>query len=133
MARMDAQINQLVAGAPWAGDWLDDESIMPGGAKIDAAQYAANASGYKVIPSGTVIGRTFAERAAGTPFGIAADADDEVFIVAFDVTDALKKNDVELYRPGFVVKENFLPDFGTLSAAVKAKIRATYVSTIGVN
>lgn len=83
------------------------------------------------VVSGTFIGRTIAERDANTGFGPAADADDEFFFVAFDVTDVSNNPDVELYRQGGVVYENFLPVFSALSSAQKAKIRSLYVSSIG--
>jgi hypothetical protein len=35
--------------------------------------------------------------------------DDEIFIVAFDVTDAVTYPDVALYRLQGIVKENYLP------------------------
>ena len=84
------------------------------------------------IPSGTLIGRTYAERDAGTPYGPAADADDEIYLTAFDVTDVNNNNDVELYRHGGLVKENFLPEFDDLSATLKGKIRTLYETTVGV-
>jgi hypothetical protein len=87
----------------------------------------------KVIVAGTLLGRTFAERAAGTAFGPWATSDDECFIVAFDVTDADANNDVELYRPGSGVKENLLPNFASLSANALAALRAAYVTTRGVS
>lgn len=116
----------------WAGDWLDRNSLIPGGAKVLAAAITADANGKKPVPNGTLLGRTFAERDAGTAFGLAVDTDDEFFIVAFDVTDALNNNDVELYRPGMLVKENFLPGWPGLSSALKAKVRAVYRTTKGV-
>lgn len=85
------------------------------------------------IPSGTVVGRTIAERDAKTPFGPADAADDEIFLVAFDVSDALRVNDIELYRPNSIVKENYLPEVlaGTLDAGVLAEVRARYICTTG--
>jgi hypothetical protein len=97
----------------------------------DEARYGGVGTMPKRIEAGTLVGRTFAERAAGTAFGPAADADDEVLLVALDVTNAATNADVELYRPGSIVKENFLPGFATLSAALLAKLRATYVTTRG--
>jgi hypothetical protein len=97
----------------------------------DEARYVGVGTQPKRIIAGTLVGRTFAERAAGTSFGPAADADDEVLLVAFDVTDAARNSDVELYRPGSIVKENFLPNFSSLSVALLAKLRATYATTRG--
>lgn len=85
------------------------------------------------VVSGTLVGRTYAERDANTPFGVAADADDEFYLVAFDVTDVVNNPDCELYRHGGVVKETFLPVFSALSATQKSKIRTLYECTIGVN
>ncbi len=85
----------------------------------------------KNIPSGTLLGRTFAERDASTPFGPAADADDEIYLLAYDVTDAATNADCNLYRPGGIVKENFLLTFPALSVALKAKVRALYVCVRG--
>jgi hypothetical protein len=98
----------------------------------DQAVYAP-AGTVKRILSGTVIGRTIAERNAGTGFGPASDTDDEIFIVAWDVTDASINPEVELYRPGSVVKENFLPEVlaGTLDSDVLDEVRDRYVVTVG--
>lgn len=120
-------------GSPrWAGDYLDRDHLVPGGARLDAAQFAADANGVKYVQSGTIIGRSIAERDAGTGFGPAADTDDEIFLVAFDISDAAKVEDVELYRQNSVVYENFLPAFAAASAAVKAALRDRYVCTINV-
>lgn len=80
----------------------------------------------KVVKSGTLIGRTFAEAAAGTPFGPAASTDDQVYLLAFEVPDADKNREVELYRYGKLVKTNFLPGWSTMAAALQAKVRANY-------
>lgn len=98
----------------------------------DAATYTP-AGSLRTIPSGTVLGRTYAERDANTPFGPAADADDEVYLLVFDVPDALTNNDATLYRPGSIVKENLLGTFAALSTTLKAKVRATYVCVKGAN
>jgi hypothetical protein len=126
-------MNTTLTTPAWAGDYLNREHVVPGGAKVDAAAFTADASGKKFIQSGTVIGRTYAERLAGTAFGPALATDDEVLIVAHDVRDASGNTDVDIYRPGGVVKENFLPNFGTLAAGVLSKIRSLYQTTIGIN
>lgn len=204
MARIVDQTNQLTAAA-WAGDFLNREHMIPGGAKLVAASFvdtdavvatvgvagaagaatsipvaaltgpipngtllsfgtnkfarltaaaatgattltvaalptalvsgdAATYAGVGVtvtVPSGTVVGRTLAERDAGTGFGPAAAADDEVYITCFDVYDASMNGDIELYRPNSIVKENFLPGFATLAAGVVTKLRAAYIMTRG--
>lgn len=100
-------------------------------ALVDADVTTYPGIGKKVIPSGTVLGRTYAERDAGTGFGPAADADDEVYLNFFQIDDADSVSDVELYRGRGVVYENFLPVFSTLSATIKAKLRAFYTCSIG--
>lgn len=106
------------------------EALPTALADADVATYKG--VGTKVVASGFAIGRTFAERSAGTDFGPAADADDEVYLVAFENPDADRLPMVELYRHNSVVKENNLPGFTDLSAAVLAKIRANYSTTVGV-
>lgn len=86
--------------------------------------------GMKHIPSGTILGRTIAERDAGTGFGPAADADDEFYLLWQDVSDADELDDCELYRPGGTVYENFLPNFAAASATVKGKVRALYQCSV---
>lgn len=87
----------------------------------------------RTIKSGTLIGRTYAERDAGTPYGPAVDTDDEFYILAFTVQDAFNNNDCELYRTDSVVKENFLPEWATISAnaPLLAKLRAKYICIKG--
>lgn len=132
MARMQIISNQL-SSPRWAGDFFNREHLLPGGAQLDAAQFTADANGRKFVPSGTPVGRTVAERAAGAGFGPAEATDDDFYLTAFDVVDAAFSRDVELYRPGGIVKENFLPVFATLSQALKDKIRSLYQTTLGVN
>jgi hypothetical protein len=100
-------------------------------ALVDADVSTYPGTGKRLIPSGTVLGRTIAERDAGTGFGPAADADDEVYLNFFQIDDADSISDVELYRGRGVVYENFLPVFSTLSATIKAKLRAFYTCSIG--
>lgn len=204
MARIVDNTNQITAAA-WAGDFFDRDHMIPGGAKLDPAQFTdtdsvvvtvgaagaiATATSVPVdalsgpipsgttlyfgtnkyatltaaaalgatsltvaalatalvdndtatysgvgaavtVVSGTIVGRTIAERDAGTPYGPAADADAEVYIVCFDRYDVTLNADIELYRPNSIVKETFLPGWAAISAAVKAKIRAAYVCTVG--
>lgn len=81
----------------------------------DEARYSANPT-RKVLLSGTLVGRTYAERDAGTAFGPAVSTDDEIFLAAFDVVNTTDNADVELYRPGSVVKENYLPNYAVIAA-----------------
>lgn len=85
------------------------------------------------IPSGTFIGRTMAERDLGTPYGAWAPGDTDAWLTAFDVTDARKKPDCELYRHMMVVKENRLPGWATKGDPEKAAIRGLYTCILGAS
>lgn len=204
MARIVQSTNQITSPA-WAGDFLERDSMIPGGARLDPTQFndtdavvvvvaAAGAAGAATsvpvdalsgpipsgtvlnfgtnkfatltaaaaaaataltvaaiptalvdndtatyagvgtnvtIPSGTIVGRTIAERDAGTAFGPAGASDDEVYIICFDVLNAAVNPDIELYRPNAIVKENFLPGWSTVASGVKTKVRAAYVCVRG--
>jgi hypothetical protein len=82
--------------------------------------------GAKSVPSGTVIGRTIAERDAGTGYGPAIDTDDEIYIIPFDIEDVALLDDCELYRHNSAVKENYLPGWTGLASGLKDKIRELY-------
>ncbi len=98
----------------------------------DAATFTG--MGKKRVPSGTLIGRTYAERDAGAPWGPADVAnDDEIYLTAREAADLSKDNDTELYRHNRVVKENYLPGWSGLTTAVKTKIRSLYQCISGVN
>jgi hypothetical protein len=190
----------------WIGDYLDREHMVPGGARLDAAQFRAEdavvvdvgaagaaqgatavpvvalsgpipsgtvldfgttkfarltaaaaagatsltvaalptalvdadiatypGTGKKTVQSGTLLGRTFAERDAGTGFGPAAAADDEIFLLVFDVTDATLDPNCELYRHGSIVKDNFLPNWTTMGSTLQGAIRSRYQCVRGAN
>jgi len=91
--------------------------------------------GRKMIKSGTLVGRTYAERDANTPFGPAVDTDDEIYLVAFDIENANDENDCELVEHGTRIKENYLPDWTVISANANllADLRANYECFKGVN
>lgn len=97
----------------------------------DTANYSRY--GRRTIRSGTYVGRTLAERDAGTAFGPADDTDDERYLVMFDVTDAFASDDIELYRHDSLVKENYLPDWDTISADANllAALRSDYQCITG--
>jgi hypothetical protein len=69
------------------------------------------------INSGVLVGRSQAMISSGLPFRPAdvVTPDFEIYLVAFDVPNAKIDQDVALIRPdrGFIVKENYLPGFGT--------------------
>lgn len=96
----------------------------------DTARYTG--VGYDTVPSGTLIGRTIAERDALTGYGPWATSDDEVYLLAFDVTDISVNPDAALYRNNRIVKETFLPNWANWTANMKTALRAAYRTTIGV-
>ena|SRR4028118_420742 len=119
------------ASAAFLGDYSDRDHILPGGAQLAVA---ASWSGLtdNIVPAGTLVGRTTAEQQAGNDFGPAADADDEVFILAEDVSVAAGSDrGANLVRHGSVIKSNFLPSFAGASATLKAKLQADYTIVLG--
>lgn len=84
----------------------------------------------EVVPAGTLVGRTVAERNSGASFGPAADADDEIFITVADV-DLDQTTDVDLVRHGTLIKTNFLPAYAAASATIKGKLEAKYQLILG--
>lgn len=119
--------------AAWAADGRGKDQLLPFAGIAVAADFTPLADGRVYIPAGTLVGRTFAERTAGTGFGPAdAVADEEIFLTAFDCYDALQNPDLEFYRPGKVVKQNYLPDWATLDPGIQAKIQELYVCIEGV-
>lgn len=90
----------------------------------------------RFVQSGTLVGRTYAERDAGIGYGPAdvTTPDDQIYLLYFDVVDCLTDNEAELYMPraGNVVYENLLPGWAALPTAVKTFIRQNYVCETGV-
>jgi len=100
-------------------------------AENDAAAYAGGRLKRTYIESGTLLGRTYTERAAGTGYGPAdPDSDEQMFLLAFSIQDASEDDTAELYMHGNVVYEDFLPNWDSLGATVQAKIRELYVCII---
>ena len=96
----------------WAGDGLSHYTQMPNGSLLEEADFIPyeTSDGRLYIPSGTLVGRSEAERNAGTAFGIADPAtDDEMFLILYDVYDIRDDNTVQLYRPTKLVFYNHLP------------------------
>lgn len=134
MARSMGVTGPTLASPPWAGDFGSRDHLVPGPFKVNSADvgFVADGSGRKNIPSGTILGRTLAERDAGTGFGPAVNTDEEIYINYFEVTDALVLDDVEMYRPGSQVKENFLPGWAGVAALLKTAVRSRYLCMVGV-
>jgi hypothetical protein len=105
--------------------------LVAGGVKLDVAAFPADADGRKPVKSGTVVGRTYAEMVAAAPFGPAAGTDDEIFILAFDVTDLLEDNDATLLKGNIEIFENYLPE-APLAAGILASVREKYICKQGV-
>jgi hypothetical protein len=84
-------------------------------------------SGRKPIQSGVLVGRTYVERDANQPFGVADVAtDNEIYLLAFGVEDALIKPDATLLRHNTLIYEDKIPGWATMSVAQKAAIRDRY-------
>lgn len=97
----------------------------------DVARY--NAGGYKLVTNGQLVGRTWAERDAGMGYGPADVAtDNEIYLLYFDIHNALVDNEAELYMHNNVVYENLLPGWATLPAPIRAYIRSNYHCITGV-
>lgn len=94
----------------------------------------------KRIAAGTLVGCTNAELeaaavvtngvSAGMKWGPAADTDDIVRFVVFDITDADANPDVDLLRPGSLIYVNHVPNWASVSATLKGKVRAAYELTV---
>lgn len=125
-----AKFARLTAAAAAGATSLTVAALPTALVSTDAARYAGITQ--KTVPSGTLLGRTIAERDAGTGYGPWATSDDEVYLLAFDVTDFSINPDCDLYRNFSIVKENFLPGWTTLwTTNMKTALRAAYRCTIG--
>lgn len=92
----------------------------------DTATYAG--TGKKSLPSGTLIGRTYAERDASAAWGKAVVAsDDEIYLTVRDASDLSKDATNEILTPKTKIKENYLPGWANFTTAEKAAVRAIYV------
>lgn len=120
-----AKFARLTADAALGATSLTVTALVTALADNDVAVYSV--AGLKVIPSGTFVGRTISERDAGTPFGVnAPTTDDEQFLTYNDVITRDAVADVELYRQGSLVKENYLPGWADYSTDSKTSLRAKY-------
>ena len=84
----------------------------------------------RTVPSGTLVGRTLAERDAGGRFEPWTTGDEEVFLTFWDA-DLSMGEEVALLRPNAIVKENYIPGFSAMSAPAKAAIRSRYQCIVG--
>lgn len=86
----------------------------------DQARYLGDGTKKKVILSGTLVGRTYAERDARNGFGPYSVTDDEMFIVAYENDNLAISADIDLLKPdqAFAIYEAYLPEWDTLNTAV---------------
>lgn len=95
----------------------------------DVAYYSDSGKLVKAVKPGTLVGRTFTERGNGVGFGLANAAsggDDEIYLLAFGVTDAMVNADCTLLRHNTQIYENKLPGWSGMSSDEKAKVRSLY-------
>lgn len=131
---------RLSAGAAKGATTLAVDALASALTGSELAYYNPPGS-RKRIPAGTLVGLTHAELEGagalsdGVPVGVlwgrAADGDDVVRLTVRDVVDADANNDVDLLRSGTLVYVNHIPNWDTLSPALKTKVRATYELTTG--
>jgi hypothetical protein len=125
-----AKFARLTANAAAGATSITVAALPTALAGAETARYAG--VGYDTVPSGTLLGRTIAERDAATGYGPWVTGDDEVYLLAFDVTDVSVNPDCELYRNFTgMVKETFLPNWANWTAGMKTALRAAYKTTIG--
>lgn len=124
-----AKFARLTASALLGATTLTVAALTAALVAADTATYAG--VGLVTVPSGTLVGRTRAERDAGTGYGPWVTGDEEVYLLAWDVSNAAANPDCDLYSHGALVKENFLPGFAALAAGALAAIRANYETTRG--
>lgn len=91
----------------------------------ETAMYAG-ISGKKLVKAGTLVGRTYTERDAGTPFTPYSPGDEEVYLLAFDTPDAAANPECELLRHRTLVRDHLLPGWADLPTATKTIIRNLY-------
>ena len=99
----------------WLQDYSDRKVLLPGGVTLDAAQFTADASGRKIVLSGTVIGKLDAE----AKYGPVDVGDSEVFILWRDIDITADGELAEAVRSGLLI-EKFMP---IMTAPVKALLR----------
>ena len=119
--------NQSFELASFAAEQLTPEKLLNGGARLVAAEFTET-DGKRPVEAGVFVGRTFAERDAGTGFGVADSGtpDEELYLTAFECVDANINPDVTLIRHGTLIYEDKLPGWSGLTAPDQAAIRERY-------
>jgi hypothetical protein len=116
----------------WLGSRISDSKVItPGGIQLDVTALTT-AYPDKVIPSGTLLSRTLAERDAGTGYSPADPLDDQFAVLLYD-TDMDMEDVSAGVQPmaGNILYENFLPGFDGLAVGLKAKLRELYTCLVG--
>lgn len=107
------------------------KTTIPGGILIEASEFptVTERDNKRFLEGGTFLGRTIAERDAGTGFGPALETDEEFAIALVDVADLDEDNITAGLQPnvGTVIYENFCPGFAAATAAVQAEFRKYYL------
>lgn len=86
----------------------------------------AGVTGRKPLGAATLVGRTYAEQEAGTPFGPASATDEEVYLLAFDTPDAAANPECELLRHQTLVRPHLIPGWADMPTNIKALVRTNY-------
>lgn len=113
-------------GIPFGATQVTDATVAADLAGGETATFAG--TGRIIVPAGTLVGRTFVERASNVGFGVAdvSTPDDEIYLTAFQVEDASINSDVTLIRHNTLIYEDKLPGWSSAASNVKAAIRAAY-------
>jgi hypothetical protein len=120
MPKPSVKFSDLRSTQPyWLGTKIVDPKItVPGGARINATGLPAQSDGRLYLPGGTALGRTAAERDAGTGYGLLVDGDTDVVILLHDIWDVRDDDYTDVLQPyaGNTVYRNFLPGWDSPSA-----------------
>lgn len=118
--------------------WLQQEEdrhvLLMGGGHLERTEFTLpNSDSNNVVYSGTLVGRTYADRESGIGYGpadLATDDDGQIFLLLHDVNfddDFLGVDgQCSLCRHGSQVAESSIPGWATMDAATQAKIRQLY-------
>lgn len=115
----------------WAMDELDRMALIAGGGFLKASDFAADTDGKRYVPAGTLVGRTWVQQEAKEGFSpfdplVHLEDDSQVYVTIYDVEDAAEDAHCSLYRHGCQIRVQSFPDWSTLSADHKERIRKLY-------
>lgn len=111
---------------------VDQMHVHPGGIQLNPAAFTFAVGAPRIVKAGTLVGRTYAERDAGTGFGPYAATDNQIFLLFNDVDfdEGVQGDGLIPYR-GNVIAVNFLPGWATLPQPEKDYILANYDTFLG--